>query len=186
MCFLGLGLAGRVPDCSTTWRFGVPPPLAREALVAAGAIEELFAYFDRTLIEQGHLALGRQLIDPSIVEAPRQRLTTEEKQVIRFGKRPDRPAAKARHKHIDAPRGGLLTAVPLEVGSSVCRRMTNGEARPGEEDARADPGEPRAAERRPPDPGLRHQEPHQHRPALPPDPQVQSIAAHGPTPFQGE
>jgi transposase, IS5 family len=95
MRFLGLGLADRVPDYSTIWRF-------REALVAAGGIEELFARFDRTLTERGYFALGGQLIDASIVEAPRQRLTVEEKRQIRSGERPDWPMAKARHKDIDA------------------------------------------------------------------------------------
>jgi IS5 family transposase len=95
MRFLGLGLADRVPDYSTIWRF-------QEALVAAGAMEELFAQFDRALTEQGYFALGGQLIDASIVEAPRQRLTVEEKQRIRAGERPDWPTAKARHKDTDA------------------------------------------------------------------------------------
>jgi transposase, IS5 family len=95
MRFLGLGLADRVPDYSTIWRF-------REALVAAGAMEELFARFDRALTEQGYFALGGRLIDASIVEAPRQGLTVEEKQRIRAGERPDWPAAKARHEDTDA------------------------------------------------------------------------------------
>jgi IS5 family transposase len=107
------GLADRVPDYSTIWRF-------REALVAAGGIEELFARFDRTLTERGYFALGGQLIDASIVEAPRQRLTVEEKRQIRSGERPDWPMAKARHKDIEAALGGLLTAVPSGIGSSVC------------------------------------------------------------------
>src|SRR4051794_23111117 len=38
MRFLGLGLADRVPDYSTIWRLGMPPPSAREALVMAGAM----------------------------------------------------------------------------------------------------------------------------------------------------
>jgi len=113
MRVLGPGLADGVPDYPTIWRF-------REALVAAGAIEELFARFDRTLTERGYLALGGQLIDASIIEAPRQRLTIEEKQLIRSGEQPDRPAAKARHKDTDARLGGLLTAVPSGIGSSVC------------------------------------------------------------------
>jgi len=95
MRFLGLGLADRVPDYSTIWRF-------REALVTAGAMEELFVQFDRALTERGYFALGGQLIDASIIEAPRQRLTVEEKRQIRSGERPDWPAAKARHKDIEA------------------------------------------------------------------------------------
>ena len=58
MRFLGFSLVDRVPDYSTIWRFGVPPPSAREALVTAGIMEELFARFDRALTERGYLALG--------------------------------------------------------------------------------------------------------------------------------
>jgi len=95
MRFLDLGLADRVPDYSTIWRF-------REALVTAGAMDDLFARFDLALTERGYLALGGQLIDASIIEAPKQRLTVEEKQRVRAGKRPSWPVAKARHKDIQA------------------------------------------------------------------------------------
>jgi transposase, IS5 family len=88
MRFLGLGLADHVPDYSTVWRF-------REALVVAGAMDDLFERFDAALTDRGYLALGGQLIDASIIEAPRQRLTIEEKQRIRAGERPDWPVAKA-------------------------------------------------------------------------------------------
>jgi transposase, IS5 family len=95
MRFLGLGLPDRVPDYSTIWRF-------REALVTVGAMDDLFAKFDAALTERGYLALGGQLIDASIIEAPRQRLTVEEKRQIRSGEQPDWPAAKARHKDTEA------------------------------------------------------------------------------------
>jgi hypothetical protein len=62
MRFFGLSLADRVPDYSTIWRL-------REALVATGASEKLFARFDRTVTERGYFALGGRLIDASIVEA---------------------------------------------------------------------------------------------------------------------
>jgi transposase, IS5 family len=95
MRFLGLGLAGRVPDYSTVWRF-------REALAEAGAIEPLFARFDAGLREQGYVALGGQIIDASIVEAPKQRMTRAEKEEIKRGGRPDWEPAKAAHKDVDA------------------------------------------------------------------------------------
>jgi transposase, IS5 family len=95
MRFLGLGLAGRVPDYSTVWRF-------REALVEAGAIEPLFARFDAELREQGYVALGGQIIDASIVEAPKQRMTRAEKEEIKRGGRPGWKPAKAAHKDVDA------------------------------------------------------------------------------------
>ncbi|HET6521512.1 MAG TPA: IS5 family transposase [Geminicoccaceae bacterium] len=95
MRFLGLDLAGRVPDYSTVWRF-------REALAEAGAIEPLFARFDAELKERGYFALGGQIVDASIVEAPKQRMTKDEKAQLKRGETPPWPAAKARHKDVDA------------------------------------------------------------------------------------
>ena len=95
MRFLGLGLGDRVPDRTTIWLF-------REALVAAGTIEALFARFDAELKRQGYLALGGQIIDATIVEAPKQRLTAAEKATIKAGSTPAWPQAKARQKDTDA------------------------------------------------------------------------------------
>jgi IS5 family transposase len=93
--FLGLGLGDVVPDYSTVWRF-------REKLVKAGATERLFARFDAELKRQGYFALGGQIIDASIVEAPRQRLTRAEKATIKEGGKPPWPPAKAAHKDVEA------------------------------------------------------------------------------------
>ena len=61
--FLGLGLDGRVPDATTVWLF-------RERLVQAKAIDKLFARFDAALTDRGYLAMGRQIIDATVVPAP--------------------------------------------------------------------------------------------------------------------
>lgn len=87
MRFLGLDLHGRVPDARTIW-------LYREHLTKAQAVEALFARFDAHLREQGYLAMGGQMIDASIVEAPRQRNTDEEKDALKAGRIPDDWAAK--------------------------------------------------------------------------------------------
>ena len=96
--FLGLGLEGAVPDAKTVW-------LYREHLAQAGAVEELFADFDRHLRERGYCAMGGQIIDASIVPAPRQRNKKDENEQIKAGKTPgdwaDKPA-KARQKDTDA------------------------------------------------------------------------------------
>lgn len=94
--FLGLGLDGRVPDATTVWLF-------RERLVKAGAIDKLFARFDAALTDRGYLAMGGQILDATIVPAPRQRNTEEEKAAIKNGRMPDgwKPA-KARQKDRDA------------------------------------------------------------------------------------
>jgi IS5 family transposase len=82
MRFLGLGLADPVPDANTIWTF-------REALSKAGAIEVLFRRFDQALKMSGYLAMGGQIVDATIVAAPKQRNTTEEKQAIKQGRVPD-------------------------------------------------------------------------------------------------
>ena len=76
MRFLGLGLEGRVPDAKTVW-------LYREQLTQAGVIEALFETFDGYLKDQGYLAMGGQIIDASIVAAPKQRNSREENARIR-------------------------------------------------------------------------------------------------------
>jgi IS5 family transposase len=94
--FLGLGLDGVVPDATTVWLF-------RERLVKARAIERLFSRFDAVLKERGYLAMGGQIIDATVVPAPKQRNTLEEKAVIKEGRTPaDWSPAKARQKDRDA------------------------------------------------------------------------------------
>lgn len=72
----------------------------------ARAIDKLFALFDARLKSGGYLAQGGQIIDATVIAAPGQRLTDEEKALIKEGKAadeiwPDDPA-KAAQKDIDA------------------------------------------------------------------------------------
>lgn len=85
--FLGLEDGDRVPDETTIWRF-------REALTEAGAIERLFAHFDAHLKAAGYLAMGGQIIDASIVAAPRQRMSEEERAIVKGGGIPEDWQAK--------------------------------------------------------------------------------------------
>ncbi|PWC26791.1 IS5 family transposase [Teichococcus aestuarii] len=82
MRFAGLGLHQTVPDAKTIW-------LYREQLKQAGAIEALFRRFDEVLVSKGYLAMGGQIIDATIIAAPRQKLTLEEKATIREGGTPE-------------------------------------------------------------------------------------------------
>lgn len=98
MRFCQLGPESRVPDANTLWDF-------REALIAAGAVEDLFARLDRAIDAAGYLPRGGQIVDASLVAAPRQRNTDGEKAQIKEGKSaaeiwPDKPA-KARQKDVD-------------------------------------------------------------------------------------
>jgi IS5 family transposase len=98
MRFLGLGLADPVPDANTIWNF-------REALKRAGAVEVLFQRFDAALKAAGYLAMSGQIVDATIVAAPRQRNTAAEKAAIKAGRIPDGWAekpAKLRQKDRDA------------------------------------------------------------------------------------
>jgi len=96
MRFLGLSLGDAVPDEKTIWLF-------REQLTEAGLIKRLFQEFDAFLEEKGFSARKGQIIDASIVEAPRQRNSREENQQIKAGQIPESwSEQKKRQKDTDA------------------------------------------------------------------------------------
>ena len=82
MRFLGLELQDSVPNAKTLWLF-------RERLTKAGAIDELFSSFDAHLKAQGYLAMSGQIVDASIVAAPRRRNAEDEKKTIKEGRIPE-------------------------------------------------------------------------------------------------
>lgn len=81
MRFLGLHIAEKVPDAKTVW-------LYRERLTKAGVMNKVFSAFDSMLKDQGYLAMGGQIVDASIISAPRQRMTKSEKEDVKEGKIP--------------------------------------------------------------------------------------------------
>ncbi len=99
MRFCGLGPGDNVPEANTLWDF-------REALIASGALDALFARLDRAITEAGYLPMGGQIVDATLVAAPRQRNTEAEKAAIKEGETadeiwPEKPA-KARQKDTEA------------------------------------------------------------------------------------
>ena len=99
MRFLGFDLGAPTPDANTIRTF-------REKLTNAGTLRVLFDAFDHRLRTNGYLAMGGQIVDATLVAAPKQRNTREEKDAIKAGKTadeiwPDSPA-KAAQKDIDA------------------------------------------------------------------------------------
>lgn len=92
MRFLGLGLEDTGPDATTIWLF-------REHLTQARTVEKLFARFDKHLAKSGYLAMGGQIVDATLVAAPKQRNSDSEKADIKAGKVPqawnDKPAKLA-------------------------------------------------------------------------------------------
>ena len=103
MRFLGLRLADTVPDANTIWTFR--EALTRARLSGKPAMEALFERFDAALSASGFLAMSGQIIDASIVAAPKQRNTDGEKREIKEGRIPadwaENPA-KLRQKDRDA------------------------------------------------------------------------------------
>ncbi len=121
MRFLGLGLGDKAPDRNTIWTF-------REALKAAGVIDALFAAFDAAITASGYRATHGQIVDASLVSAPKQRLTQDEKAAIKEGASADdiwnnphkaaqkdieaRWTIKYSKKKDDAPKGQVDIAIP--------------------------------------------------------------------------
>jgi transposase len=119
MRFLGLGLGDAVPDAKTIWLF-------REHLTQAGAVENLFARFDKHLARAGYLAMGGQIVDATIVAAPKQRNTDAEKADIKAGKVPDEWAGQAGEA---APEGSRCTLDDKVLESQGGRRWKDAAAR---------------------------------------------------------
>jgi IS5 family transposase len=97
--FLGFDLGKPTPDENTIRTF-------RERLTDAGAIKALFDAFDRQLKGAGFLPMGGQIVDATLVGAPRQRNTDAEKAAIKEGRSadeiwPEKPN-KAAQKDVDA------------------------------------------------------------------------------------
>jgi transposase, IS5 family len=78
MRFVGLARHDPVPDAKTIWLF-------REQLARAGAAERLFTRFDMLLREKGWLAMGGQIVETTVIEARRPRLTQAEKDTLKDG-----------------------------------------------------------------------------------------------------
>ncbi|AKH37592.1 MULTISPECIES: IS5 family transposase [Nitrosomonas] len=76
MRFLGLGLAGVVPDAKTMWSF-------REELKENHLMDRLFARFDECLRELEVELKSGQIIDATFVSVPKQRNTREENKMIK-------------------------------------------------------------------------------------------------------
>ncbi|MDX2101928.1 MAG: transposase [Alphaproteobacteria bacterium] len=96
MRFCGLGPGNAVPDANTLWDF-------REALIKFGALDALFTQLDRAIAEAGYLPMSGQVVDATLVAAPRQRNTEAEKARIKAGE------AAASSGAVWAPMPPLMT-----------------------------------------------------------------------------
>lgn len=96
--FLGISPEGKVPDAKTIWLF-------REALKEYDLVDELFAELNAQIKLAGYIPRQGQIVDASMVAAPRQRNTWDENTKIKQGEMPedweDNPSM-LRQKDLDA------------------------------------------------------------------------------------
>ena len=116
------GTQGGRPPFDPVMMFKILVILFREKLTKAGAIGPLFERFDATLRQSGYIAMAGQIVDASLIAAPRQRNTQDEKKAIKDGRIPDNwkdKPAKLRQKDRDARWTVKYTkAKPREDGST--------------------------------------------------------------------
>ncbi len=96
MRFLGFSVSDTVPDAKTIWLF-------REQLTEAKLIKKLFYQVDEFLNKNGFSAKKGQIVDASIVSAPKQRNSRQENNDIKNGDIPENWSGnKKRQKDTDA------------------------------------------------------------------------------------
>lgn len=97
--FFGFDLGGTMPDENTIRHY-------RNRLTKSGTLEALMQAFEQQLCERGYLAMGGQIVDATLVPAPKQRNTEEEKAAVKAGRSanqiwPGKPN-EAHQKDVDA------------------------------------------------------------------------------------
>ena len=96
--FVGLRSSSQIPDRTTVWTF-------KERLINAGASERIFEAVNQQLSQHGYIARGGQMIDASIVQAPKQSMSKDEKELVGEEAMPiGWSPAKRRQKDTDARR----------------------------------------------------------------------------------
>ncbi|OYY52225.1 MAG: IS5/IS1182 family transposase [Halothiobacillus sp. 28-55-5] len=93
--FCGLSQAINIPDRTTVWVF--------ENRIGAAGAQALFDGVSAQLLKKGFIARGGQIIDATLVPAPRQHFTRDDKEQIKENAMPaDWSPAKRRQKNLDA------------------------------------------------------------------------------------
>ncbi|AJE14159.1 IS5 family transposase [Pseudomonas aeruginosa] len=93
--FCGLASAVNIPDRTTVWTF--------ENRIGDAGAKVLFDGVTAQLLRHGFIARGGQIVDATLVPAPKQRNSREENKLVREGAMPaDWKPAKRRQKDTDA------------------------------------------------------------------------------------
>jgi transposase, IS5 family len=93
--FCGLNQVRNIPDRTTIWTF--------ENWIGEADANALFAGVEAQLLRQGFIARGGQIIDATLVPAPKQNNSREEKELLEQSAMPSAwKPAKRRQKDLDA------------------------------------------------------------------------------------
>lgn len=93
--FCGLGDSASIPDRTTIWTF--------EHRIGGAGAKALFDGVSAQLLRHGYIARGGQIIDATLVPAPKQRFTKEDKEQLKQdAMSADWKPAKRRQKDLDA------------------------------------------------------------------------------------
>jgi IS5 family transposase len=93
--FCGLADSASIPDRTTIWTF--------ENRIGEAGANALFDGVARQLLKQGYIARGGQIIVATLVPAPKQHFTKDDKEQLKEGAMPaDWKPAKRRQKDLDA------------------------------------------------------------------------------------
>lgn len=127
--FCGLASAVNVPDRTTVWTF--------ENRIGEAGAKVLFDGVSAQLLKRGFIARGGQIIDATLVPAPKQRNSREENKLVKDGAMPaDWKPAKRRQKDTDATwtkkhgksHFGYKLSINVDKKYKVIRKIETGTA----------------------------------------------------------
>lgn len=127
--FCGLASAVNIPDRTTVWAF--------ENRIGEAGAKVLFDGVTAQLLKHGFIARGGQIVDATLVPAPKQRNSREENKLVKSGAMPaDWKPAKRRQKDTDATwtqkhgknHFGYKLSINVDAKYKVIRQFETGTA----------------------------------------------------------
>lgn len=115
--FCGLSDSASIPDRTTIWTF--------ENRIGEAGAEAIFAGVERQLLKAGYIARGGQIVDATLIPAPKQHFTKDDKEQLQQDAMPaDWSPAKRRQKDLDATwtkkHGKSHDGYKLSIGVDAC------------------------------------------------------------------
>lgn len=116
MRFLGLSLGDRTPDENTIRHF-------RNRMTETGTLKWVMKAFDWQLRKKGHIPMSGQIVDASLVPAPKQRNTEGEREAIKSGKSAKEiwPGERTRPRRKTSMRAGRSRSVAKSAIARTAR-----------------------------------------------------------------